>query len=243
MTFNLFFRGAILFLILAVPSLQACAQSQDEPYFYTPTASPMNNRFVPDRCAACLYAQLGVRACTKTEVMAKDSFITRMVFHPNGYIDSAYFPGGKVFDYTKVGGRETRMMTTDCNSDSLLTMRGVPGSKTEAPAPTRRGKVTRWFDANGYLCKRTTMAGGLLKYNDSWAGNWNVMQEIKIDSAGRLLELTVYLSHWWFFSGPSRKYVYRYDERGLLTEETETHYSGRHVHSVVRRKYAYELKA
>jgi|GEM_PF-2802569 len=214
------------------------------PYFYIPTATPMNNRHVTDRRAACLYAKLGVRACITTTSFTgrKDSIVERMIFHPNGYADSAYFAGGKVFDYTKVGGRETRTMSTDCGSDSLLTLRGAPGSKTEEPAPTRNGKVTRWFDANGYLCKKTQMAGGLLKYNDSWAGNWNVKQEVKIDSAGRLQELTIYLSHWWFFRGPSRKYVYRYDERGLLMEDTVTHFEGKRVSSVERRKYAYTFR-
>lgn len=250
----------ILCACFALQPYTASAQMNDEPYYSMPVTTPINNRFVPERRTACRYAALHVRSCTTTVIKSypgenkNDSSVTEIVFfHPNGFADSVFhffnprqgsYLGRNTgpFKYTKVGGRVVSEMTVDCNSDSLIIKRGTPGSvlKTEHPIYPHTTE-TRYFDTNGYVCKRKIMAHGLLKHNNSVDGSWNAMYKINISASGNLLTLTGYFSHWWFFRHPDYTYSYRYDANGLVTEEKRVNYTGNKISSVLTTRYSYSF--
>ncbi|TND04821.1 MAG: hypothetical protein FD123_3758 [Bacteroidetes bacterium] len=246
---KLFHRYIIIGLaaiLLFLPS-PVSAQMSDEPYYYVPNPVPINNRNISDRRIACLYETHRVKACFTVTTFSRgeitDSLFinTYATFHPNGFVDSTCnYITKKNFKYTVVGGRIVSEMIAGCGNDSLLTAKGPPDESIQAqPSTNSRFVVTCFFDANGYLLKKKKMAKGLLKHEDSWDGSWNSKTEVKIDSSGNLLELTQYLSHWWFFRAPERKFIFHYDAKGLLTEQVKINYSGRKILSVEKSKYSY----
>lgn len=241
-------RKSLLVALLLFLFIPAFTQIRENPYFYHPSPVPMNNRYVSERRIACLYLLHKVRCCsivTITDNRAKDkpdSLLTEVAcFHPNGFVDSVYyFRSSKPFKFTKVGGRKVSEMQADCENDSLLTWRGPPGGKTKSKHPVySRCVVTRYFDANGYLWRETNMRDSWLKHENSVDGSWNSRYDVKQDSTGRLLEVTAYTSHWWFFRKPSSKVTYHYNTSGLLSEKITKNWGSDGDFSITRERMTY----
>jgi YD repeat-containing protein len=223
-----FFYSPALIIFLLIPLLLPAQKGPDEsrPYIIEPYWMALNNRSYSDCKTACLFSQTGVWTVSVYKLQPSDNgkdsakiLDRKIVVLSNGFSDSIWYAQKREgFKYRKVGGREQKNMSCDCND--LLPAKGEPNSTLTVNDSIYSDMEDIYqFGADGYLHSKTRMLKGKIKHNNSFAGSWNTKTIYTTGSKGQLLGADYYHSHSRFFHEPYKKVLYTYDAEGRLISQ------------------------